>query len=51
MESPPTETWRFPRAFWVANVIELFERAAYYGMFIALAFAALMILQRTSRSV
>jgi dipeptide/tripeptide permease len=30
-------TWRFPRAFWVGNVIELFERAAYYGVFIALA--------------
>lgn len=29
-------TWRFPKAFWIANVIELFERAAYYGMFIAL---------------
>jgi dipeptide/tripeptide permease len=29
-------TWRFPRFFWVANSIELFERAAYYGMFIAL---------------
>lgn len=28
--------WRFPRAFWVANGIELFERAAYYGTFIAL---------------
>lgn len=26
----------FPRVFWVANVIELFERAAYYGTFIAL---------------
>ena len=22
----------FPRTFWVANVMELFERAAYYGM-------------------
>jgi proton-dependent oligopeptide transporter, POT family len=22
----------FPRSFWVANVMELFERAAYYGM-------------------
>jgi dipeptide/tripeptide permease len=33
----PTQTWRFPAAFWVANVIELFERAAYYGTFIALA--------------
>lgn len=30
-------TWKFPRSFWVANSIELFERAAYYGMFIALA--------------
>lgn len=29
-------TWRFPSAFWTANVIELFERAAYYGTFIAL---------------
>ena len=30
-------TWRFPVAFWTANVIELFERAAYYGTFIALS--------------
>ncbi|MBW2735291.1 MAG: MFS transporter [Deltaproteobacteria bacterium] len=30
-------TWRFPAAFWTANVIELFERAAYYGTFITLA--------------
>src|SRR5512141_2648977 len=30
-------TWRFPASFWTANVIELFERAAYYGTFIALA--------------
>ncbi len=29
-------TWKFPRSFWVANTIELFERAAYYGMFITL---------------
>jgi dipeptide/tripeptide permease len=29
-------TWRFPRFFWIANSIELFERAAYYGMFIAI---------------
>lgn len=33
----PTLTWRFPRAFWTANSVELFERAAYYGTFIALA--------------
>src|SRR5210317_1266235 len=30
-------TWRFPREFWVANLIELFERAAYYGCFIYMA--------------
>lgn len=30
-------SWRFPATFWVANVAELFERAAFYGMFIALA--------------
>jgi len=29
-------TWKFPPVFWIANVIELFERAAYYGMFITL---------------
>ena len=23
---------KFPRTFWVANVMELFERGAYYGM-------------------
>jgi dipeptide/tripeptide permease len=38
MNSSPTKlTWRFPKVFWAANVIELFERAAYYGMFIALS--------------
>ncbi|MFH1841907.1 MAG: MFS transporter [bacterium] len=30
-------TWRFPKVFWVANCIELFERAAYYGCFIFLS--------------
>ena len=29
-------TWRYPRAFWTANSVELCERAAYYGTFIAL---------------
>ena len=29
-------SWKFPATFWTANVIELFERAAYYGMFIVL---------------
>ncbi|HKQ46488.1 MAG TPA: MFS transporter [Phycisphaerae bacterium] len=28
--------WRFPATFWFANVAELFERAAFYGMFITL---------------
>lgn len=28
--------WRFPRIFWIANTTELFERAAFYGMFITL---------------
>ena len=35
--SGSTTTWRFPAAFWIANSIELFERAAYYGTFITLA--------------
>ncbi len=30
-------SWKFPRTFWVANSIELFERAAYYGAFIVMA--------------
>ena len=30
------ETWNFPRPFWVANTVELFERAAYYGVFIVI---------------
>jgi dipeptide/tripeptide permease len=34
-DTPPAPTSllrSFPRVFWVANVMELFERAAYYGM-------------------
>lgn len=27
----------FPRTFWIANIIELFERFAWYGMFMVLA--------------
>ncbi len=30
------KTWNFPRAFWTANLVELFERAAYYAVFIAI---------------
>lgn len=29
-------TWKFPPAFWTANIVELFERAAYYAVFIAI---------------
>lgn len=30
------ESWRFPKEFWLANFMELCERAAYYGFFIVL---------------
>lgn len=33
---PPRLSWKFPPTFWFANGAELFERAAYYGMFITL---------------
>lgn len=36
-QSEPKLSWRFPRTFWIANAAELFERAAYYGMFITLS--------------
>ncbi|MHC4698501.1 MAG: MFS transporter [Planctomycetota bacterium] len=29
-------SWHFPKTFWFANCAELFERAAFYGMFITL---------------
>lgn len=28
--------WKFPKEFWLANLMELCERAAYYGFFIVL---------------
>jgi dipeptide/tripeptide permease len=28
--------WKFPRQFWTANIVEVFERAAYYAVFIAI---------------
>jgi dipeptide/tripeptide permease len=34
--APGRATWRFPRTFWTANVVELFERSAYYAVFIAI---------------
>lgn len=30
------ETWKFSKEFWLANGMELLERAAYYGFFIVL---------------
>jgi len=36
LSETPRSTWRFPRHFWAANTVELFERAAYYGVFIGL---------------
>ena len=29
-------SWKFPKDFWLANLMELCERAAYYGFFIVL---------------
>jgi dipeptide/tripeptide permease len=34
--STPKLTWKFPKEFWLANTMELLERAAYYGFFIVL---------------
>jgi dipeptide/tripeptide permease len=31
-----TKKLKFSKTFWVANVVELFERAAYYGVFIVI---------------
>ena len=36
LQKPDRLSWRFPATFWHANTAELFERAAFYGMFIAL---------------
>ncbi|RPI04435.1 MAG: MFS transporter [Ignavibacteriae bacterium] len=40
MDNPAAQsrhaTWQFPRAFWTANIVELFERSAYYAVFIAI---------------
>lgn len=29
-------SWKFPQAFWTANAVELFERSAYYAVFISI---------------
>lgn len=33
---PQSSKIKFSKAFWVANTVELFERAAYYGVFIVI---------------
>jgi dipeptide/tripeptide permease len=30
------QSWKFSREFWLANLMELFERAAWYGFFVVL---------------
>jgi dipeptide/tripeptide permease len=37
-KSPDTQkpTWTFSKAFWTANGVELLERAAWYGVFVAI---------------
>lgn len=34
--STNSSSWKFPKTFWTANFVELLERAAYYGVFIAI---------------
>ncbi len=36
MEATQKSTWKFSRAFWTANGVELLERAAWYGVFVAI---------------
>ena len=36
MSKPAKQKWNFPKEFWTANIVELFERAAYYAVFIAI---------------
>ncbi|PID59369.1 MAG: MFS transporter [Ignavibacteriae bacterium] len=36
LSSENKESWSFPKEFWLANFMELCERAAYYGFFIVL---------------
>ena len=35
-KTAPTPKTGYTRAFWVSNVVELFERMAYYAVFIVL---------------
>ena len=33
---PDSDRPKFSKAFWVANAVELLERAAWYGVFVAI---------------
>jgi dipeptide/tripeptide permease len=35
-EKTTKQKWKFPASFWTANLVELFERSAYYAVFIAI---------------
>ena len=35
-ETKTSPGWRFSRAFWTANTVEVLERAAWYGVFVAI---------------
>ena len=41
----------FPRTFWISNLMELFERGAYYGMNAVLAIYLVKELKFTEQSV
>ena len=36
MEKSESKKWKFPATFWIANLVEFFERAAYYAIFISI---------------
>ncbi len=36
MGKSESTTWKFPATFWIANLVEFFERAAYYAIFISI---------------
>lgn len=35
-KNPGHKSWKFPREFWTANTVELFERSAHYALFISI---------------
>ena len=48
MTTKKQEKIKFSKAFWVANTVELFERAAYYGVFIVITLYLSRILGLTT---